>query len=86
MLALFPEGFSATCAVLQLPWRAAHRNRDRPCVGAGAFGMHDTLGNAFTVKVCQFFEQVVVLDQDRSRRTGGTRVLIVADRCCAVSG
>ena len=54
--------------------------------GPGSFGVDDPLGNAFTVKMRQFFEQMGVLHQHGPARTGGHRVLIVADRYSECGG
>ena len=43
----------------------------------GALGMHDTLGNAFTVEVRQFVDQVEVLEQQRAIRAGAQAVLVI---------
>jgi hypothetical protein len=55
-------------------------------VSAGALGMDDALGNALAVEIGVLLEQLPVLDQQRSARAGGQRVLIVCNRCAALSG
>jgi len=42
--------------------------------------MNDVGQYALAVEVRQFFDQVVILDQDWPGRTRGARVLIVGDR------
>ncbi len=46
-------------------------------VGAGAFGVDGALGDAFAVLMGQFFEQLIILHQERATRAGGEGVLVV---------
>ncbi len=43
--------------------------------------MHDTLRNALAIEVRQFFNQVMVLHQDRTHRSCSLGILIVGNRC-----
>ena len=47
--------------------------------GAGALGVDDALGDALAVEVSHFFDEPVVLHEDRPARAGGEGVLVVGD-------
>ena len=49
-------------------------------VRAGALGMHDALRDPLAVEVRELLDEHMVLQQDRTRLTGGQRVLVVRDR------
>jgi hypothetical protein len=55
-------------------------------MSARAFCVHDALGYPLAIEVREFLEQVMVFEQYRAARPGGTRVLIVGDRGSAIGG
>ncbi len=50
-------------------------------VGARAAGMDDALGNTLAIEARQLFDQVMILQQERARRSRALRTLIVGNRC-----
>ena len=48
-------------------------------IGGGAFGMDDALRDPLTVEVGVFLEKLPVLHQQRTPRSGGQSILVVAD-------
>ena len=49
-------------------------------MGASAFSVDDSLGNALTGEVSKLVEEVEVLGEDGTTRTGGHGVLVVVNR------
>ncbi len=58
--------------------------RTKVTMGSCALGVHDTLRDAFAVKVAQLVKQVEVLEQNRAKLAGGQGVLVVIDRVAYV--
>ena len=48
-------------------------------IGSPSLGVDDPFRNSLTVLMRQFFDKLVVLQQNRSERTGGDRILIVGN-------
>jgi hypothetical protein len=60
-----------------------HRQR---AIGARALGVDDAFRHPFAVLVGQLFQQLIILHQQGSARTGAERVLVVGDRRAARRG
>jgi len=48
-----------------------------------ALGVDSALRNALAILVSELFQQLIILHQERSARTGGDGVLVVGDRIAA---
>ena len=49
-------------------------------IGTPALGMDDTFGDAFAILVCQLFEQLIILEQQRTARACAQAVLVIGNR------
>ena len=46
-------------------------------VGTSSLGMYNTLGDTLTSKVSKFINEIEILNEKRTSRAGGERVLVV---------
>jgi hypothetical protein len=46
---------------------------------SGSLGVDDPLGDAFTIELCQFIDEMMVLDENWAQFSGGHGVLVVVN-------